>query len=566
MLFRSSRHGIERLELCDSKEDLKNSKIVTLENCVKITQEPQEHLITIVTKTGSFQLSTQTDEDLTNWVTALKSVAFKDKNHVVNRTSAIEEDNDLYCSSYSDGEFTVKLIQTDTTIRCNLDPGTYLLELAKTELQLRRPTIDMGIVAKWPYRYIRKYGYRDGKFTFEAGRKCDTGEGVFCLDHQNPQQIFRCMAAKMKTMKNLIKGDNLTNSDCGTGSENHLNAAISMEAGSRSPIPLSAQSSINHNLSDFDSSILSLNLNQCSASNRGFISSNDSLNATTPTSGAGKTIPSKPPRNTINTRGKFQNYEPVTPTSPTSTKSFLKSITDGHLSQNSSSSNLSLNIPPPPNRDYECIETRTDAWKTFGIGEVKHTEHVTTPEDDLIQFVWQRSQKDVKATTNGVATNTETTKNISPQTSPASKSNLNNNSSNSINNNNNLNNTKSSPPPPPPHKLVMEKVEATEGDYDRLDFFGTNSKLCSTYTTIITVVPPAFRKQISQPISSNDYELIGGPDISSCRLADDSYLGYGVLRKPSGSTSKTLLNEEGLLDHRQCNGLDYAIVSKPKRV
>lgn len=139
-------------------------------------------------------------------MTILKNVAFKDKSSTLgHNNNAIEEDNDLYCSSFNDGVFLVKLISSETTQRCNLNAVSYNLELASTELQLKDVKTD-SVVAKWPFRYIRKYGYRDGKLTFEAGRKCDTGEGVFHLDHPNPQQIFRCMSSKMKTMKKLIKG------------------------------------------------------------------------------------------------------------------------------------------------------------------------------------------------------------------------------------------------------------------------------------------------------------------------------------------------------------------------
>lgn len=188
LLFKASRHGIERLEIADSETD-KNPRIVTLENCVKITSEaPPANLIHIVTKTENVTVGTHGEEELKKWLSALQTVAFNEKTTCgLNRSSAIEEDNDLYCSSYSDGIFTVKLIPSDTSIRCNLPMKPYRLALTTVELQLRSFEDESVIIAKWPYRFIRKYGYRDGNFTFEAGRKCETGEGIFRLDHANPQ-------------------------------------------------------------------------------------------------------------------------------------------------------------------------------------------------------------------------------------------------------------------------------------------------------------------------------------------------------------------------------------------
>ncbi|XP_059616926.1 uncharacterized protein LOC132261911 [Phlebotomus argentipes] len=504
LLFKASRNGIERLEIADSETD-KNPRIVTMENCVKITSEgPPANLIHVVTKTESVTLGTHTEDELKKWLSALQTVAFKEKTTcALARGSVIEEDNDLYCSSYSDGVFTVKLIPSDTSIRCNLPMKPYRLALTAVELQLRSFEDEAFIVAKWPYRFIRKYGYRDGNFTFEAGRKCETGEGIFRLDHANPQEIFRCMSSKMKSMKKLINGESVSSLDCG---ESQLSAALSMEAGSRSPLPPSPNQAL---VQDSDSS----SLQQSFASIRGFISSNDSLNNVSTSSSIPllKHIPHKPPRKGLTialpgapeelSKDKFRNlpnYEPISvPIREAAALEATEAVTQPVSA---------------PERDYESIETITDAWRTLGIDEVKHTEQIHTPEEDLIEFV----RTSAKVTRPSLVL--------------------------------------ASPEPNNP-----DSESADHDDYDRLEFFRSNTKISATYKTVIPIIPPT--PPPSKP-RTDDYEIVGNPDTQACRLADDSYMGYGVLRKPADQARL----ETPELGHQKYNGLDYAIVSKPKRV
>lgn len=542
LLFKASRHGIERLEICESRED-KNPKIITLENCVKITQEPPPaNLIQIVKRSDTLTLNALSEEDLKEWVNALQSVAFRDKSsNIATKTStAIEEDNDLYCSSYGDGLFFVTLIPSDASRRCNFEAKTYMLHLTVTELQLKSMEDLSIIISKWPYRFIRKYGYRDGNFTFEAGRKCDSGEGVFILDHSNPQEVFRCMASKMKSMKKLISGESLNSLEC-SASENPLNVASSMEPGSRSPLPPSP-SNPNEPFIEPNSTTTSISL-------RGFLSSNDSLNTVSVTTSSSSTAasaiskPIKPPRKplpkleftTTNKPAlpqksppkpadiikKFQNYEPVTTSgSMVILKSPSPEVPSKPLPQiinNNSIVDVPPNLPQrnestvkTPLREYESIKQITDAWRTQGVGDVKHTERIEDSKD-LIDFKWAQPQQQSKCS-----------------------------------------------------KLNEEDT------YDKLDFLPAKNPISDDYKTIAnTNIVSA--KSIKSKV--NDYELIASPNGNGPN-GNESYLNGGFVRQPSipgpqvptkssNNITKTMITEK---DHRHCNGMNYAIVSKPKRV
>lgn len=185
MLYKSGKFGIARLEVYDSSDVIKStpSRIITLENCIKIMQKSPTYF-SLMTRTATYEFGTFSVNDLTHWLKSLQAVAFPDE---ISRISSIEEDNDLYCSS-GEGVFSVKLHPSKASIRCGLEPKSYTLVLTSTAIQLRD---DTELLYTWPYCFIRRYGYRDGKFTFEAGRKCESGEGTFYLEHCNQHEIYR---------------------------------------------------------------------------------------------------------------------------------------------------------------------------------------------------------------------------------------------------------------------------------------------------------------------------------------------------------------------------------------
>lgn len=583
-MFTASRHGIQRLEIGDTETD-KNPRIITLENCVKITQEnAPANLIHVVTKTGSLTLNVPTEEDLKRWVTALQNVAFKEKagespavvmvaapaSHA--SSGAMEENNDLYCSSYGDGVFVINLVATETSQRCNLPAKLYKVSLAATELQLMPADEEKKVIAKWQYRYIRKYGYKEGYFTFEAGRKCDSGEGCFILDHPNPQEIHRCLYKRMQSLKNLLQQSLNPNSE---ESENQLSVAVSsMEAGSRSPISLFVSAGAGGGAGgsiDFD---LSSNASHSFSSIRSGLPSPSSgcepvssVSTTSSSIQLLKHIPNKPPR-------KLPDELPLLP-------------------------KRKHPIPGAGLRDdYERIQLITDAWKTLGIDDVKHTENVTA--SDLIEFSTSTTSSRCLTKKEHLLLNTK----IRTQAK----------------------------------KLVEISADEPrdtddDSDYAHLDHFRAASKPSATYKTVIPItIQPAApsvtttgpatpssggsvsliqiganKKPTSQPVN-DDYEIIGNPDTNACRLADDSHLGYGVLRKATTIHSPTALNAnkkfltdaakdevllknsailltdststattttstllladdiDEMMGHHKYNGLDYAIVSKPKRV
>nr|WAK97186.1 docking protein 2 [Colaphellus bowringi] len=328
LLFKASKFGVERLEVYDAA-DSKEYKIITLENCIKVHSKSST-LFGITTRTAIHEFAALTEHSMNEWLNAIRSVAFPDE---VTKHIGIEEDNDLYCSS-GEGVFNVKLLPSPVSQRCGLESKHYTLVLTSTAIQLMNIP-DNKLLYTWPYCYIRRYGYKSDKFTFEAGRKCESGEGTFYLEHPNQQEIFRSLATKMKSMKKLLAGESSPVLDCGDA---QLHAALTMEARSRTPLPPSPTAP---HPQDSTTSIKPL----FPPSDNDLSKSKAFLKPPPPV----KAKPTKPPR----------KFVPVT----------TKSIQDGGEP-----------TYEPINQRYDEVEIRSNAWQTLGIDEPNHIENVN--EDD----------------------------------------------------------------------------------------------------------------------------------------------------------------------------------------
>ncbi|XP_011865664.1 PREDICTED: docking protein 3 [Vollenhovia emeryi] len=527
-LFRTSNYGIKRVEIYDSQEEAilqsHSPRIVTLDACIKIAPSNQSHVFKVVTKSGIHYFGCYSELEMTHWITAFQLVAFKDS-----VTNQIEENNDLYCTS-GEGVFSVKVVETDASKRCGLETRNYTLVIAAVDMKLMDGDI---VLFTWPYRYIRRYGYRDGKFIFEAGRKCESGEGSFRLEHGSQQEIFRCMYAKMKSMKKLLDEESNSNIDC---NDTQFQAALSMEAGSRAALPPSSNNS-SSNLIDIDFSTAQNSQKQLSSSTSmdSAISSSRSLN---------KSKPAKPPRKYV-----FANLlEKRNLDSP----EFLDLPTCGEyrtISQGNSPELSHKSIGGVAREDekhpYDLVEIRNDAWKTHGIDSVHHTERINSNlpgERDK-----ENDNDDLQYEIMMPARNHD-----SFQNSYKSKCGV---ADNAI-------------------VVVPSGIQSKtdESDYDKLEHFGSATKLSQKPTYKYTNSTQSVHSNVSHGESSSlinptwsNYEIVD--DMSAIRLADDSHLGYGIIRKkPDLSETTSTGNTAVGPQHKVFNNSEYAIVSKPKRV
>ncbi|XP_076174806.1 docking protein homolog isoform X1 [Ptiloglossa arizonensis] len=528
-LFRTSNYGIKRVEIYDNQEEailqLHSPRIITLDACIKIAPSNQSHVFNVVTKSGIHYFGCYSESDMSHWITAFQLVAFKDS--VSNQT--IEENNDLYCTS-GEGVFSVKVVETDASKRCGLENRNYTLVVAAVDMKLMDGDI---VLFTWPYRYIRRYGYKDGKFIFEAGRKCESGEGSFRLEHTSQQEIFRCMYSKMRSMKKLMNEEGNPSIEC---NDVQYHAALSMEAGSRAALPPSPNSSAN--LIDIDFSTSQNSQKQSNTS-----SNLDTSLSTKPSSSLMRSKPAKPPRKYVFT-GLLdkKNTDSEISDSPASVEyKSLNRDNSPELSQKTIGSSI---LDDEERHPYDLVEVRNDAWKTHGIDNIHHTER---PNSLLHSDKDKENEDDFQYETMMPM--------LSPQNSSKSKSSITDNSiATSINH--------------------ISCKSNDESDYDKLEHFGSASKSNQKSTYKFGNFSSTSQNSHSNVSLNNsivdtntawsNYDIV--EDMSAVRLADDSHLGYGVIRKKSNHSESASTSNTMGPKHTVYNNSEYAIVSKPKRV
>ncbi|XP_075456388.1 fibroblast growth factor receptor substrate 2 isoform X1 [Ascaphus truei] len=73
--------------------------------------------------------------------------------------------------------------------------GSGVMELTETELILYTRKRDS---VKWPYLCLRRYGYDSNLFSFESGRRCQTGQGIFAFKCARAEELFNMLQEIMQ--------------------------------------------------------------------------------------------------------------------------------------------------------------------------------------------------------------------------------------------------------------------------------------------------------------------------------------------------------------------------------
>ncbi|XP_078117031.1 docking protein 2 [Sander vitreus] len=220
MLFKPSAMGVGRLELSTVLDNnaatdhrkvgrykTPERKVVRLSDCLSVIPAPKESCPSgctafyLHTIRCTYTLASTTSQD---WLSALCLLAFQkdsgesDKGAFERGNGLTMEDNDLYSSwkaadlTLPPNQYQVTVQSTEASRRCKLS-GEYLISPEKEAVILL--AINTGhIFYRWPYRHLRKFGQVEGGFSIEAGRCCESGEGVFIFLSKHGLQIFQAIS------------------------------------------------------------------------------------------------------------------------------------------------------------------------------------------------------------------------------------------------------------------------------------------------------------------------------------------------------------------------------------
>ncbi|XP_053714950.1 docking protein 1b [Synchiropus splendidus] len=231
VLYPASQNGIARLEFFDShggggssggssggvsneKTRKLDKKIIRLSECISILPAliencPKDNMTAFCVETNYKTYVFAAEKTAAKeWMDMMCDIAFKGGGSsccAADASDAPQEmqmsENLIYYSREEVNEFWVTVQRTEASDRCRL-AGNYCLKADKDALILKDPKTKKNVLV-WPYKLLRRYGRDRVMFSFEAGRRCDSGPGSFTFDTKQGNEIFALVAQAIQSQKAL---------------------------------------------------------------------------------------------------------------------------------------------------------------------------------------------------------------------------------------------------------------------------------------------------------------------------------------------------------------------------
>uniref|UniRef100_A0A452ICM1 IRS-type PTB domain-containing protein n=1 Tax=Gopherus agassizii TaxID=38772 RepID=A0A452ICM1_9SAUR len=222
-LFATSPCGIARLETCDARDNgsgpEKTSlrkcerRVIRLADCVSVGPADAH---SCPKDTAAFYLNTIEKSHVLaakrrdEWIAQLCQLAFQvGGGDAMGRWDAVGQAVTLLWVRFSAvNEFLVLVHRTDASARCGLS-GHYLLAALPKGLVLKTRQSRQTLLT-WPYPFLRKFGHDKALFSFEAGRRCDSGEGIFTWATSRAAELCNLVSAAIARQSSSLLDRNST--------------------------------------------------------------------------------------------------------------------------------------------------------------------------------------------------------------------------------------------------------------------------------------------------------------------------------------------------------------------
>ncbi|KAJ8380013.1 hypothetical protein SKAU_G00007910 [Synaphobranchus kaupii] len=236
VIYRESTCSISRMEFFECKDSVvsmdkadktlrkqENKKVIRLSDCIRVSEVemegcPKDCGPFLVETTEKLFVFAADNSEVEDWTQKLCEIAFpmnwsergNAKHGSVQRghsrgdpeESAMEE-NSLYSrGQQATKDFKVAVRKTEASERCRIR-GSFFLR-AEYDSLILMDSKSGEVLCMWPYRFLRRFGRDKVTFSFEAGRRCDTGEGNFEFETKQGNCLFQAVETAINLQKNTF--------------------------------------------------------------------------------------------------------------------------------------------------------------------------------------------------------------------------------------------------------------------------------------------------------------------------------------------------------------------------
>uniref|UniRef100_A0A673MZ35 Docking protein 3-like n=1 Tax=Sinocyclocheilus rhinocerous TaxID=307959 RepID=A0A673MZ35_9TELE len=216
VLVAESRRSVSRLELYEhkhssikqgsSKRKPDYKQVIRLRECIQISEReiadcPKDCAAFYLETSDKVYVFAAQRSEVKGWIKSLCEQAFPD----IEAEQRLQRESCLYSDPVSSShtrEMKENSIydtaESEAAVRCSLY-GEYILT-PLPDCLLLKDVKTKKVLFKWTYCYVRKFGQDMLSFSFEAGRRCESGEGNFEFATHQGERLFNIVSAAIQNL------------------------------------------------------------------------------------------------------------------------------------------------------------------------------------------------------------------------------------------------------------------------------------------------------------------------------------------------------------------------------